>query len=504
MAIVAKDRPWLTNAVGRHPELIDQPNALGQTALHLSVYWPEGLQYLLDAGAEINARDVNGYTPVFYAGSLLLHEPLIMLAGKDCLLHVSRVTSRVEPLLQHVVRKKFDYGNDTSEEILDTLIRVVVERRRQLEALARASLGAKAVRKLRLSTEAVLDHKTSRVVSMLRKKTDVPASLTHLTREHSTVYHMDKLTLRLVQRLWDAGFREIDKLDQWGLSPLMALSGNSPLMIFSGLLTNDWDWEIAAWLVANGARIHRRQKYVVFNSQIEDERHQTACTTALHYLAYRLGFGHEITNNRPQIGLLEFFHWTRFLSKQARRLIAHVLTDPLPDCCNCACSAAGCRAYTTMAKSLVSWHNLFGIKSVRILEVLLQVSQTLAQVFKSEQSKLAWLRREIIRFNTFQKLDLRHTCCSGRNVSGPNMYVICDRYDDEEIHEIQEEQAEQLEKLEALLLEFEEKYEECGTTLDKFLGGYWSDRMNEVLIEEGPVDHEALKNMGIVLRKEDS
>ena len=135
---------------------------------------------------------------------------------------------------------------------------------------------------------------------------------------------------------------------------------------------------------------------------------------------------------------------------------------------------------------------------------LLHVSQALAQVLSIEQPSLAWLRVEMIRFNTFEKLDLGHTCCVMTFDYDAHAYAIHERYGDEEIHEIQEEQAEQIEKLETLLKEFDNKYEESGSTFNDFMDGYWTDRMNEVLTEEGPVDHEALEDMGIVLRREDN
>ena len=503
---MAKSRSLLINAIRQHPESIDQPNVLGQTALHLSVYWLEGMQDLLEAGADIDAIDQEGLTPIFYAAGLLLHEPLSFLAGKKCVLYKSNIwslgaTSRMSLLEWVLVLWRFD-KEDESVVILDTIIRLVVERRRELEVLARASLDARAVEGLLLSTEGVLDRNASLAVSMLRsKKIDVPACLTHLTREHSTIYHVYTLTLGQVQRLWDAGFREIDELDMLGLSPLMAngeLFGN----------TSRKCWEVATWLVEKGANLHRRQERV-FQQRYENGYKRSylstkaSSTTALHYLGAISGteLG-ESYRARTDYGWL--VSRLQAVSWQGRRLRLDVLSEPLPDSCNCACSAMGCTAYTMMAKCLVTTsRSVLGGSIASAQEELLIVSQAFAQVVSVERPSLARLRVETIRFNTFEKLDLRHTCCDMTCDHDADAFIIHQRHGDEEIHKIQEEQAEQMEKLETLLEEFKNKSEESGSTFNDFMNGYWSDRMSEVLAEEGPVDREALEDMGIVLRKED-
>lgn len=464
---------------------------------------------MLEAGADIDAADGAGRTPIFYAATFSLHEAVNFLARKECVLHTLSSAPKdglKESLLEHVIRS---YRYITSSRrrpskefhiVLSTIIRHVVERRRELEVLARTLLDAKSVQSLRLSTEAVLDRLASRAISMLRKKTNVPAWLTNLTPEHGTVYHIYPMKVEAAQMLWDAGFRGTDEPDRWGLSPLMI---HYPWYDYYAN-----GWELATWLVAKGANLHRRQERV-FLLRYEDGDQKiylsskASSTTALHYLAAIWGDWPERSFHPKTNDVGRFLSPLEDVSEPGRRLILHVLSEPLPDSCKCACSAMGCRAYTMMAKCLVTNVRDYGWNSVRPREGLLQVSQAYAQLLSVDQPSLAWLRSEVIRFNTFEKLDLRHTCCEINNYRSFNATVICEPYDDQELHEIQEEQAEQMEKLETLLIEFENKYEESGSTLSEFLNGYWKDRMNEVLSEEGAVDHEALKEMGIVLRKED-
>ncbi|KAL8787489.1 MAG: hypothetical protein Q9195_007736 [Heterodermia aff. obscurata] len=369
------------------------------------------------------------------------------------------------------------------------------ERRKKLEVLARATLDAKAIQSLRLSNEAVLDGKASRAISMLREKTYIPPWLINLTPEHGTVYHISDITVKQAQILWDAGFREIDELDELGVSPLMALRESRS--IYHNYYIEYWN--MVVWLLAKGADLHRRQKFVAYGR--DRLSNKASSTAALHYLAAGWGMQFVFWRTSTEEAITFSVPGLEDISEQVRRLRIHVLTDSMPDSCNCACSATGCRAFTMMVKLLVMRMEAWGWDP--LVPTSLQVSQGLAQLLDVDKTGLEWLRREMIRFNTFQKLDLRHTCCRMDYDFRNRRYdsIIYEPYDDQEIQEIQDEQAEDMEKLEALLIEFENKYEESGSSLQEFLGGYWSNRMKEVLSEEGPVDHEALENMGIVLRK---
>lgn len=500
-------------AIRRHPESISQPNALGQTALHLSVYWPEGLRYLLEAGANFNAVDFFGLTAIYYTIILGLREPLNVLAGKECFLHTAD-RSLLESVIAYHPYEFIDFSKAFKEELqvtLDSIIRIVVERRQKLEVLARTLLDAEAVESLRLSSEAVLDHKASRAISLLRQKTNIPAWLTNLTREQGTVYHISGMTRRHAQTLWDAGFREIDELDEWGLSPLMTLAASQFDDCYYDYAEH---WGAMVWLIAKGADLHCRQEFVFredADGTMSRLSKKMSSTTALHYLAAELG----LQRTRSTFSERKEDNGWPFLdgeavSEEFRRLQIHILTDDLPDSCDCGCSAMGCRGYTMFAKTVVGYIQPSLSRATieireRSRERLLQVPPALPRLLDGDSPSLAWLPLEMIRFNTFEKLDLRHTCCQFNDWNDFNdveeASLICEPYDDEEIHEIQEEQAEELEKLENLLVEFENKYLESGSSLKEFLGGYWKDRMNEVLSEESPVDHEALKKMGIVLRK---
>lgn len=503
---------------------MNQVNTLGQTPLHLSVNWSAGLQHLLEAGANVDAVDHYGYTPIFYAANLCLHESVNVLAETHCALHrfpnqyearskqpllykvFDMITEGTYTWFRHVASEEEARAlSEGAEAVLDTSIKHVVERRRMLEALIRTSLDAKAAEQLRISAETVLDRNASRAISMLREKIDIPVSLTNLTIEHATVYHFNYLSLQQAQLLWDAGFREIDEFDEWGLTPLMRSK-----RFHSEYMSNDI-WEFAAWLVGKGADLYRQQEYAFRKRMANNEYHPSGIPeiyvsdkasgrTASHYLA---GHWHmpPADGSRDKEWIELFLSGDKVMSEQARRVQRRVLADAQPDCCDCACSTIGCRPYTMMAKKPILRPWDYPYRSLKqVPKELLRMSQAFAQLVNVDQPGLAWLRYEMIRFNTFERLKLQHTCCEMAAIDNATE-IILERYEDDEIHAIQEEQAEQLEKLETLLVEFEEKYEESGSTLSEFLEGYWTDRMIELTSEEGFIDHEALIDMGIRLRK---
>ena len=132
----------------------DQQNALGQTPSHVRVCWSEGLKHLLEAGANVNITDDRGRRPVLYASTLLLPESIDALAQISHSLHGGfhwGVESQRVSLLEHIIQNNIwtSYwplglaaSKEHAEAILDTTIRLVVHRRRTLEALLRIFLDS--------------------------------------------------------------------------------------------------------------------------------------------------------------------------------------------------------------------------------------------------------------------------------------------------------------------------------------------------------------------------
>jgi hypothetical protein len=72
-------------------------------------------------------------------------------------------------------------------------------------------------------------------------------------------------------------------------------------------------------------------------------------------------------------------------------------------------------------------------------------------------------------------MQLTHTCHA-------SSYTLIDP---EEALEIREEESELINQLEALVVEFNEKYDELGVGILELFNGYWKTRMSEVLTPAG-------------------
>ena len=124
----------------------------------------------------------------------------------------------------------------------------------------------------------------------------------------------------------------------------------------------------------------------------------------------------------------------------------------------------------------------------------------LVQVLGPAINDHSWLVDAIVRFYTFTKLDLKHTCCQNRVEWNSNNYEYkhhIQELDPDEILEIQEEDGDGIELLEDLLHEFKDKRQ--GQDLVQFLKGYWATRMEEVCRTRHRVDQQKLRELGITL-----
>ena len=104
------------------------------------------------------------------------------------------------------------------------------------------------------------------------------------------MYHSWYLTLEIAEKLWQAGFRDID---------VPAIRGRTPLMFFRGLNHSASGKEesiviavkLITWLVQKRAKLHRPQ-VVPFDDDpitLPEEIDLTPTILALHYVAANIG-----------------------------------------------------------------------------------------------------------------------------------------------------------------------------------------------------------------------
>ena len=466
------------------------------------------MQILLNSGADVDAADHHGFTPIFYAVEWRLHETIRLLGQAECCLHSlpdcsDAMLSRT--VLSYVIWWRHKYRHALSnkqasvkdyEATVDLMISLLGARRQRLGDLVNTSLTRSMIKKLYMSPGKLLDHKAPLAVAMLKENGILsPRSLLSVEFRGGTVYHLRDVHLKQAKSLWQAGFCDVNGSDRFGKSPLMGL-----VLVEESLVEFKAKLELLAWLVSKGADLHGLQDYAYrigengFYPSWFDEALSTdvrSSITALHYIGDDLG---ELFSIYATLNL-------QSLDSNSISQLSDILSDTVRDACRCACSAGGCLAFTMMAKFPVrGLSDNLDVRIARVRMALVRCTHFVAELLEIEETKMAWLRAEIFRINCFEELQLTHTCCKMSYHCGEE--VIAEFGDEEDREEIREEQEEEVEKLESLVLEFEDKYQELGIPFVNFMDGYWCKRMEEVLREGVPVDREQLLQIGVLVEKD--
>ena len=471
LAILRKSEVDLQQALTVSPSSINETNNMGQSALHLAVEWPRGMDLLLQAGADVNCRDSRNYSPLFYAVEMSLVEPINLLALADCSLLDAGAQFLFERAENLAISAHPNQGQVTAAEmVVNILVDMIADRRQRLYNLANSALPVSDLD--RLCHDSYLpDESASRLYSaLLRHGNAVPLALDP-GKYRATLFHQIRTSSRVAERLWKAGFREIDGRDSWGRTPLMCakIGDMSPINLEFWL-------EYVAWLLEKGADFYAKQDLTLYCEHFEVDCRsevQLMSATAVHFVAYEVGSGLRWALN----GLGTWVEES--LSRTSKKMLQRVLMDNVSDACMCACSISGCNALTMITKRYnsyrVSWE---------------RHSQGLVDFWSKVKSFCDPLKiSELLRIMTFEGLGMTHTCCYfyDRSFSIKN---------EAEIDEIHDEEAEDLQKLEELLEEFEAKRNELDIPFEDFLTEYWQPRMKEVL-EEGALDEDALREIGV-------
>lgn len=466
LAILRKSEDDLRRALTLSLSSINKVNNTGQSALHLAVEWPRGMELLLQAGANVDCKDCHNQSPLVYAIEMSLVEPMKLLARTDC----SLLDTYSQVLLKRAIEIEDIAGlNRTqvtaAEMVVNLLVDMVVGRRQRLYDLATSALPVSDLD--RLCRESYLpDESASQLyLALLRHGTAVPLALDP-GKNRDTLFHQIRYSTRVAERLWKSGFRDINGRNSFGLTPLMHCG-----LHFPGIM-KIW-MEYAAWLVEKGADFYAKHDLTLYceHKRIEyRSESQLVSATPLHFFAYCFGIISHVTARSRLRNWVEESHF-----ESSKEMLQRVLMDNDSDACMCACSISGCTPFTVFTKSY---------KSVRYMEVSLVDLWPIAKNVCGP-SKIS----NFLRMMTFKKLGMTHTCCYFNH----GVFRIKEKA---EIDEIRDEEAEDLQKLEELLAEFEAKRNELDIPFEDFIKEYWQPRMKEVL-KEGTLDEDALREIGV-------
>jgi hypothetical protein len=429
--------PLLTRRLSLLDSLL-RKNVDMQWTIDLYTVWPEGLAALLQAG----------YKPG--------KSSLLKACEADCAKSIELLTLNPHSHLGNDVMNAVKCLKNS--HVVELVVHALVDRRRTLQSLAMTHLPSDVVAQLHLNPNSPLGFYAAKAYQLLKASGVIPDA----SEEEGgwLVYHSIGFNYDMANQLWDAGFLDVDEMDDQGFTSFMKLDDwigyEDEADDLKGL------FEMAAWLISKGADIDCKR----------------SSSPALHYFGYALGQG---AHNLPDGVELGWFQ----ASETCLGLTKRVLLYNSRDACCFSCSMNGCCAVTRMMAGLLhsqggfsTWGFEFCIERLSIL-----LTPECEKIF-AEQA-LA-----VLRFLTFQALEIIHTC----DHSGNN--------DPDEIRQLQSEQEDMLMELEQLLLEFSFVHNALDVSFLDFLGGYWLERMEEVLRKDQLPNQEQIsqmRKMGVIV-----
>lgn len=519
LAVVKQSESDLRQALFISPHDVNAANQFGQTALHLSIDWPLGMRILLDAGADTECVDQAGLVPLHYAIERLLVDPIRILGQANCSfrdqrwISVSETTHGKMEKGSLVDQSKMDhqwkflefliYRSVVKGEefllVLDTLLDLIVSRRKRLYDLARQTIPLSEIaRWLPQSSDEshVIDETASRLAFELEYRgIHVPPHL-HPGKDQITGYHCSAGCPTVAERLWKFGFRDVDGKDSFGRTPLMVHTyfRSKEWWRFVSLSRHSFArWlEFVTWTLSKGADLYARQDVKFIEGQFGTE---LLSASAISFSAWKLGLAFAFrlcfdfpVHRRSREGFPVLLK--KGAPENTQQTLRKIVTDCTTDDCTCSCSASGCTTRTLIFRSYTS-----NTRGGNLCERTNNYQETILHLAQLTDTDAALGSSETLRLLTFQELGLKHTCCYWRCVNNLSEVFVLMRIEDQsEINEFLEDSA-GLSVLEKLLSEFELKMEELDIPFPDFLTDYWGPRMEQVHEERKSSDMGALRSL---------
>ena len=455
----------------------------------------------------VDRADISGSLPLVYACANKCLEAVQLMLDADSALLSLESAKRDFFRMDRRYHDFWETCGHATDEIRDHLRKALVDRRIRLKSLASTHLCRQEMKDLGISDDRLLDENAFTIHKALeRKKVALPTAL-RVPLFRTTIYHIYNpawfprgSSYAVSESLYGCGFMDIDGTDYQGLTPMMRTPLEATFNIKPIL-------QRALWLISKGADLGRRAKP-------HEHMPATPSSTAAHYMcswvgrAIRSNLTEKIDRTWLSDGVTNLSHCTsRYsavtektdrawlfrifeqLGNDCRALLEAMLSSEFYDCCLCACSSQGCTPAIMMLKK----------GNVSSLELHSFMIEWFTTTLKNRHEVWQWLSQEIIRYETFEKLELTHTCCESKGLYNN---LICTRHDSTERKEIRDEERLLISKLETLVAEFTGKYNEIGVSLPDFLNGYWNTRMEEVEREGKPLDDEdfaKIEELGVII-----
>ncbi|KAF5675365.1 hypothetical protein FCIRC_7349 [Fusarium circinatum] len=450
-AIFQQSVNMLERAIAESPEaVIETVNDV--TTIELCVYWPEGLLQLLRTKAV----------------DILDESALRMAVIADCIESVNLLLKAGCPV---------NYGNTTerifrraSERCMDVIASSLARRRSDLLSLAQKQ---QAICQGLVLTSNIPEDQASYICSCLDNSgISIPLAL-RVPSSYSTIYHFRGTSIYHYPILFRNGFTHLSTPNIFGLLPTMTqfrFSGHRWLLNDHGKRMECMDW-------LESQRIMDQTPTDPFNLGLNTQ------ATGWHYLSRY--------HAKPQSysEIMDLYHEMEEMYPKTRDFYPErtkdVLGDPVLDNCQCWCtpSGMGCTPLTTALKSYVKLFNQ------RIPGVLCDFFHIAIRDTGSSDSHISGWCMEIIRFLTFEALEMTHTCCEFAildrlDISSEKFNVLMncepERWQKIRSNKREKENAALLESLMEEFIAYMIGMESSPRSLEIFVNGYWRQRISEI------------------------
>ena len=436
-AILAKREAKLRELISLDYDLGEQ-DRFGWTPLHLSVYWPVGMEILLAAGVQRNGRYLGHsrglirerITPLEYAIENVQDEAILLLLDADSVPY-----QRCANTLGDVINNTYE----PSSRVVTAIIKAMVQKSKRLRNLAIAHLSCRELDRLCISQKdepiELLDAYAAPTTNALKDVgVEVPEALepdlfvsTVYCGLLSNYFRPDEVLADFADRLWSAGFHDINTYNEGGFTPLH----KACVYLALGMVN---------WLMSHGG-----DPTIVVRGHSLNAFHLLSDGFKTHIAVYGdFRFENSVTAYRDAL--------TR---------MAGVCGASCRDHCRCACSPEGCTPTTILLRaatrtwcerevSFLSWCRLVDLSPGAIETCCL----------------------EFARVETFERLGITHVCCK------IDFDVVSAAMSQDTIEEIQEEESEMIDQLEAWMTLYEEERAKFEGSATQFLGK-WSDMLKD-------------------------
>lgn len=329
--------------------------------------------------------------------------------------------------------------------IVDLIVNSLIDRRKRLQALAVVHLPREVIGHLNIGSDTLLNVHAYEVYTLL---STVSVDLRNLLECRTwSVFDSFGVNLELADRLYDAGFRDLNVKDKDHETCLTKLWQATPPCTLEKFLQK------AYWLISKGANVH----------------HKGPAGSTLHILGNSVGS--VLSWNDQET---EFHLEIQSLSDSSKALLRIILFDNIRDDCQCACSLKGCSPLTAFLGGLFSkWTCSDSKDLIRMLTELLTIVLDKYDAVSLECYK-THLSSGILQFITFRSLELTHTCLHEYR-----------KIELEEIKEIHDEEKLLILDLMSLLKQFSEEIERHNLQLPSFITGSWQTHMESFLSSSG-------------------